>query len=152
MAQEKEEITPARAIVLDANILLRAVLGTRVRTLIERYADTVTLLTPRSCVDEAREYLPALCIERGWSIAPVIELFDALLTSIHVVDNASLLEVEDEARRRIASRDPDDWPAVAVSIALNAPIWTEDGDFFGSGVATWTTINVEMYLAKESSR
>ncbi len=91
MAQEKEEITPARAIVLDANILLRAVLGTRVRTLIERYADTVTLLTPRSCVDDAREYLPALCIERGWSVAPVMELFDALLTSIHVVDHASLL-------------------------------------------------------------
>jgi len=123
----------------------------RVRTLIERYADTITLLTPRSCVDEAREYLPELCTKRGWSIAPAVDLLDALLTSIHVVDNASLLDAEAEARRRIASRDPDDWAAVAVSIALDAPIWTEDGDFFGSGVATWTTINVEMYLAKESS-
>jgi predicted nucleic acid-binding protein len=151
VAEETEEIAPTRAIVLDANILLRAVLGTRVRTLIERYADTVTLLTPQSCVDEAREYLPVLCLHRGWSIAPAVELLDALLASIHVVDHTSLLDVEDEARRRIASRDADDWPAVAVSIALDAPIWTEDGDFFGSGVATWTTINVEMYLANESS-
>jgi predicted nucleic acid-binding protein len=136
MAQETEEIARARAIVLDANILLRAVLGPRVRTLIERYADTITLLTPQSCVDETREYLPELCIQRGWSIAAAIDLLDALLTSIVAARCGS------RSRRRIASRDPDDWPAVAVSIALNAPIWTENGDFFGSGVATWTTINV----------
>jgi hypothetical protein len=26
------------------------------------------------------------------------------------------------------------------------PIWTEDTDFFGCGVATWTTDRVELYL------
>ena len=36
MAQEIAEISTARAIVLDANSLLRAILGTRVRALIER--------------------------------------------------------------------------------------------------------------------
>jgi hypothetical protein len=29
---------------------------------------------------------------------------------------------------------------------LDCPIWTEDQDFFGSGVATWTTNTVLMYL------
>jgi len=29
------------------------------------------------------------------------------------------------------------------------PAWTEDRDFFGSGVATWTTVNVELYLNEE---
>jgi hypothetical protein len=27
-----------------------------------------------------------------------------------------------------------------------APIWTEDQDFFGSGVATWTSGRIEVYL------
>jgi len=41
------------------------------------------------------------------------------------------------ARARIAPRDLHDWPVVALALALNLPIWTEDQDFFGSGIATW---------------
>jgi hypothetical protein len=37
-------------------------------------------------------------------------------------------------------------PVVAVAILLGIPIWTEEQDFFGSGVATWTTDPVELYL------
>jgi hypothetical protein len=29
---------------------------------------------------------------------------------------------------------------------LDLPIWTEDQDLFGSGVPTWTTDHVEVYL------
>ena len=54
--------------------------------------------------------------------------------------------LEYEAKQRIASRDPDDWSLVAVSLVLNCPIWTEDKDFFGTGVAVWNTANVEIYL------
>jgi hypothetical protein len=25
-------------------------------------------------------------------------------------------------------------------------VWTEDADFFGTGIATWTTDRVELYL------
>jgi predicted nucleic acid-binding protein len=148
MAQDSPEISP-RMLVLDANILLRAVLGTRVRSLIDHYAGRVQLLTPQSCVEEARKYLPSLCSKRGWDTAPALKLFEIILTALQIVENASLVEVEAEARQRIASRDPDDWPVVALAIALHAPVWTEDPDFFGSGVATWTTRNVEIYLASE---
>jgi predicted nucleic acid-binding protein len=54
------------------------------------------------------------------------------------------------ARERIARRDEDDWPILASALALGCPIWTEDTDFFGCGVATWTTDRVELYLAKAS--
>ena len=141
------EIDVGRALVLDANIMLRGVLGTRVRTLIERYANDVSLLTPQSCVDEVYEYLPSLCARRDWTLATAVETLDALLTGVQVVENASLADVEDDARRRIAARDPDDWPVIALAIAINAPVWTEDTDFFGAGVATWTTRNVEIYLS-----
>jgi len=53
---------------------------------------------------------------------------------------------EQQARQRIALRDPDDWPVVAVALLLDLPIWTEDQDFFGSGTANWTTDRVELYL------
>jgi predicted nucleic acid-binding protein len=53
-------------------------------------------------------------------------------------------EFEAKARQRI--RDVRDWPVLATALALDCPVWTEDQDFFGSGVATWTTGTVTMYL------
>ena len=53
---------------------------------------------------------------------------------------------EEPARERVLARDPDDWPVVAVALLLDLPIWTEDQDFFGSGIAIWTTDTVELYL------
>ena len=42
-----------------------------------------------------------------------------------------------------------DWPILAVAIAFEVPIWTEDKDFFGCGAATWTTDRVRLYLEEE---
>lgn len=53
---------------------------------------------------------------------------------------------EEPARARISARDPADWPVVAAALLLNAPIWTEDNDFFGTGIATWTSDRIELYL------
>jgi len=47
---------------------------------------------------------------------------------------------------RIGARDPMDWPVVAAALALGCPIWTEDQDFFGVGVPTWTSARVDVYL------
>lgn len=65
---------------------------------------------------------------------------------VECVDRSLYEEQETSARERISLRDPDDWPVVAAALLLNLPIWTEDQDFFGSGVATWTTDRVELYL------
>ena len=62
------------------------------------------------------------------------------------VDSTLYSDYERSARERIEFRDPDDWPVVAVAMMLDRPIWTEDQDLFGSGVATWTTDRVEVYL------
>lgn len=34
----------------------------------------------------------------------------------------------------------------ATAMTIGCPVWTEDADFFGTGVATWTTDRVELYL------
>jgi len=44
------------------------------------------------------------------------------------------------------ARDPNDWQVVALAMHFNCPIWTEDKDFFGIGIATWNSQNVEIYL------
>ncbi len=57
--------------------------------------------------------------------------------------------LEPEARRRLVGRDEADWPILALALRLGCPIWTEDQDFLGSGIPTWTTDRVEIYLASE---
>ena len=62
------------------------------------------------------------------------------------VDRSVYESYEKLARERIERRDPDDWPVVAVALMLDISVWTEDQDFFGSGIPTWTTDRVELYL------
>lgn len=42
--------------------------------------------------------------------------------------------------------DPNDWPVVAVALMLYLPIRTEHQGLFGSGIATQTTDQVEVYF------
>jgi predicted nucleic acid-binding protein len=65
---------------------------------------------------------------------------------IQLVDRSLYEEFEERARARISSRDASDWPIVATALLLDSPIWTEDRDFFGAGIATWTSNKIELYL------
>ncbi|MCA1700041.1 MAG: hypothetical protein LC790_14520 [Actinobacteria bacterium] len=40
---------------------------------------------------------------------------------------------------RIAARDPDDWPTVALALALGVPVWSQDKDLTAAGVDVATT-------------
>jgi predicted nucleic acid-binding protein len=68
---------------------------------------------------------------------------------VEPIPAADYFAFKQAAMRRVAKRDPDDWPILATALFMKAPIWTEDRDFFGTGVATWTTHNVEAYLRSE---
>jgi hypothetical protein len=50
--------------VLDANILLRAVFGVRVRALLETYQEKVSFYSPDVCFDDARKYIPEIAKRR----------------------------------------------------------------------------------------
>ncbi len=67
--------------------------------------------------------------EKAWALA------EAYVT---VVPAEAYAFVEERARLRIP-RDPNDWPAVALVLVLDAGIWTNDGDFLGCGCPTWVT-------------
>jgi predicted nucleic acid-binding protein len=139
-----------RTIVLDANVLMRAVLGRRVAGLLETFAAQVTFLAPEVAFDDVREHLVTVLTKRGEleALQPNLDKLTALHTVVQAMDQAEYAVMKPTALARIGPRDPDDWPILACALLLNCPIWTEDRDFFGTGVATWTTALVELYFTE----
>ena len=136
-----------RAIVLDANILIRAVLGKRVRELIVDNTDRVQFFSPDVAYVDARKCLPALLEKRGISSESAMAVLDALESIVMPLELGVYVGFKTQALQRIALRDADDWPVLACAMAIGCPVWTEDADFFGTGVATWTSDRVALYLA-----
>ena len=134
-------------LVLDANILMRAVLGKGARALLAKYGERSGFVAPDVAFDEARRRLPQVIERRKLQEEPFMAYFDALAEVVQTVEFEVYSGFEAIARQRLARRDEDDWPVLAAALALGYPIWTEDIDFFGCGVATWTTDRVELYLA-----
>ena len=97
-----------------------------------------------AALTEARHYVVDLARRRGLDEAVCIEALDSLLSIVQVVDDDLLETGRVEAQARI--RDPEDWPTLALSLQLECAVWTEDQDFFGTGVATWTCATVERFL------
>ncbi len=136
-----------KAIVLDANILIRAVLGKRVRELIFGNLQTVKFFAPDIAYADARKYLPALLKKRGVDATAAMLVLDRLEAIVQSIDAELYESMQQQALQRIAARDADDWPVLACAMTLGCPVWTEDADFFGTGVATWTSDRVELYFA-----
>ena len=134
--------------MVDSNILVRAVLEKRVRGVIEEFAECTSFFLPEAAYAEAEEHLPALVIKRGGDPEKALALLRSLRSLMVPIGSDVYGEFETEARRRLAARDPEDWPILASALALGCPIWTEDTDFFGCGVATWTSDRVLMFLRK----
>ena len=135
-----------KAIVLDANILIRAVLGKRVRELIVEHVATVKFFAPDVAYADARNYLPALLEKRGVNSAAAMAVLDNLESFVQPIEFELYAALQQQALQRIAIRDADDWPVLACAMTIGCPVWTEDADFFGSGVATWTTDRIALYF------
>lgn len=133
--------------MLDANILIRAVFGVQVQDILDFYCSSVGFYTPEICVKDARRHIALLAARRDFSAAEGLDTLDRILQLVEVVEVSLYEAFEVAARRRISLRDADDWPIVAYCLLLNCPVWTEDQDFFGSGIATWTTNNIQLYLS-----
>lgn len=136
-----------RALVIDANILIRATLGIRARNIIKTYSTGVALCVPEPAWRDAEKHLTLLAAKRQGDPEKLLRVLRSLADLVYVTAEDTYLDFAPEARRRLARRDPDDWPILACALALDCPIWTEDADFFGCGVATWTSDRVVTYLS-----
>lgn len=138
-----------RRIILDANILIRAILGQKAYRLLEGYGQTCSFLTPELCALEAEKHLTSIVSKKGMDVQTALEALHALFNIVQILPPEVYETYKSAAMARISHRDSDDWPLVALSLVLDCPIWTEDGDFFGVGIATWQTRNVEIFLKGE---
>lgn len=87
--------------------------------------------------DEIARHIPRLAAKRRLDAAL---LFAAL--QVMPVDWKPVAAYEarrDEALERVGSRDPDDWPTVALALELGLPVWSQDKDLTVAGVEVWTT-------------
>ncbi|MDY7003817.1 MAG: PIN domain-containing protein [Cyanobacteriota bacterium] len=131
-------------LVVDTNILVAELLRKRGRALMN--SPNLELLLAEKMKNEAQYELQKrisiivnktnLTLEQGQlELEIALGIIDRKIVTFPLSDYQSF---EAEARKRIP-RDPNDWEAVALALALPAAIWTEDNDFFGCGCPTWTT-------------
>jgi predicted nucleic acid-binding protein len=86
---------------------------------------------------EVAEHLPSLAEKRG--LDPAL-LFAALsVVPVSWQARETYESARSDAVKRMAGRDPADWPTVALAIARNLPIWSQDKDMQASGLTIYTT-------------
>jgi hypothetical protein len=95
-----------KALVLDANILIRAVLGQRVRRILEVHADGISFFLPETAYTEAEEHLAALVVKRGGDPAKALRALKAMAGLATIVGDELYEDFEAEARKRLGGRDP----------------------------------------------
>jgi len=96
-----------------------------------------TCFSAQAVAEEVAEHVPVLAARRKLDAS-------LLLAALSVMPiNWQPAEVyephRDEAERRMAGRDPEDWPTVALALALSLPVWSQDKDIAAGGVTVFTT-------------
>jgi predicted nucleic acid-binding protein len=126
-------------LVVDANIMLAALLGRSLPLFAELDERKVELFAPLPMLLEAEAWIgqDARLVE-GEAERRLAELLD-LVTPIAVEQFA---DQEGAARERLEPHAQSDWPLLAAAMALEADVWTHDRDLFGTGVALWATRNI----------
>jgi predicted nucleic acid-binding protein len=94
-------------------------------------------LAADAVVIEIARHIPRLAKQRR--LDPVL-LFAALqVMPVQWTPAADYDGRREEAERRIAARDPDDWPTVALALTVNLPVWSQDKDLTTAGLQIITT-------------
>lgn len=139
-------------LVVDANILVAELIRKRGRKLI---------IHPELELYMAQMAWEETCHELGKRIEKMVRrgvftqevgqnlLSDATSlaeTKVCIVPHEIYASSETIVRLRIP-RDPNDWFTVALALVLPAGIWTNDGDFLGCGLPTWTTETLMSHLS-----
>lgn len=144
-------------LAVDANVFVSELLRRRGRRLVED--PRLRLRVSSKAWEETRHELPrrtAKIVAQGR--LPQDRADELLADALHIAEERAVeippeafWSFEEEAAYRIP-RDPDDAPTVALALALGGAegrcgIWTNDADFLGCGVPTWTTDTLLSHLA-----
>jgi predicted nucleic acid-binding protein len=138
---------PSPSIVVDAAILIAAILGKTAGAVFEA-SERVSLLTTDRAVAEARRR-----VDLGLKQPALLGTLDKLAAVMTVAPVASLVPLLPESETALKNSVPShngstpDAHLLALAWSAEADIWTHDRDFSGTGVATWSTTNLMRALA-----
>ncbi len=128
---------------VDANVVVGLVTSPAGRHLLETPLLDLSMAT--YAFDECTRHLLRILLQRGANGRATRAQVEAQHAE-HVAFVTSLIrrvppedyaQHEAEARDRVPG-DPDDWHTVALALAFDTEIWTNDRHFLGCGVPTWT--------------
>lgn len=143
---------PSEALVIDANVVLSAVLGFRSRPLLELASTRRALIISVQASLEVKHVLSRLAPDEP----ALMEIADEILGSIDVVAQEryenGLSTAEHWLRNAVASRNgsTSDAHILALAWTYDADIWSHDRDFAGTGWPSWSTANLAAALADEA--
>ena len=127
--------------IVDANVLSSAILGRSLPLLLELRLRGIDLLMPQHQFAESRAVTAR---KAGWGE----EQFEQFaLSVIEVLPMQDYARLEHAARSRLDASGQSDWPVLAAAMEFSDAIWSNDRDFFGVGVAIWTTANIKFASA-----
>ena len=106
-------------IVLDTNILIRAILGERVPNLLEKYHFHCNFITPVLCYQELSNHLPQILQKRNLPLETFSDAIEKLTKIVMPIAQEIYSEYEDDAKKRIGERDLNDWQILALALSLN---------------------------------
>ena len=133
---------PSPAIVVDANILVSAVLGSATGACLDRIAGERCLITSEGAVQEASRVV-------GHIRPPDLPVLAALLDLVAIVatedvGTTDLEEAQTTLRNAAASKNgsTNDAHLLALAWTVDADLWSHDRDFAGTGWPSWSTANL----------
>ena len=116
-------------VVLDANILISALLGSKITIEIITSGKT-DIFAPTKIITEILKYRELISYRKAYSPEEFDILLNSLLKFVHVVDPEVYDSYLAKAIESIGKRDINDIEYIACSLAIDADhIWTNDKDF-----------------------
>lgn len=135
------EITKKAVIVLDANVIVSAILGKHTRTVLKAAAKRGLRLGAAS--HQIEEAARVLIEKLSMPVADARELLDELMRGIELIPDTAFAAFEGAARERLHARAQSDWPILAAALAYDSGIWSHDHNFFGVGTPVWSSRNMK---------
>jgi predicted nucleic acid-binding protein len=139
---------PSSAVVVDSAILVSALIGRTAGAIFDVSTSRRLYTTDRAMIEVSRR------VALGMRRPDLLPALDALLRDLDVVAvediSPSISAAEFALRNSVPSRNgsDDDAHILALAWELEADIWSHDRDFAGTGVSTWSTINLVKALAE----
>jgi predicted nucleic acid-binding protein len=115
-----------KIIVLDANILLRAILGIRTFSLIAEHTDTILFCTPEICYREVAFHLPNIARKRHLNSLQeeeALRTLNDIKGLVKEIGEDIYGSFRQETLNCIQGRDAKDWSVVALALAFGCSIF-----------------------------